>query len=230
MAAGSSSRMGGGVPKQFRSLGDIPLYQWATLALLQWGGVTLVVPPDTTPPLQSPPPPLGPVRMVPGGRRRRDSVALGLAAVPPQARIVLVHDAARPFVPSSMLRRVLEASASAEVVVPALYVVDTVKRSEGSTVRGTIDRSNLLLSQTPQACRRDVLAAIASLDPTLELTDEAHGAELLGITPRWVEGSPFAFKITTEADFAFAQAVAEWIVTKGSHHEDWLWIRRASTP
>ncbi|MBN1424464.1 2-C-methyl-D-erythritol 4-phosphate cytidylyltransferase [Candidatus Fermentibacteria bacterium] len=225
VAAGASSRMGGAVPKQFRLLGGMPLYRWSMRALHAWGGVTLVVPEDSVTMVRSECAELARIRVVAGGPLRRDSVARGLAAVPEEAATVLVHDAARPFLAASLIRRVADACEETGMALPVLPVADTVKRQEGHYAAGTVDRRGLMVAQTPQACRREVLAAIVAALPDRELTDEAQGAELLGIRPRLVPGSPFAFKLTTEGDFVLAEALAQWVVHTGSDHADWMWVR-----
>lgn len=225
VAAGASSRMGGGAPKQFRTLGGMPLYRWSVRALHAWGEVVLVVPSAAVTMIQTECAEFSRVRVVAGGALRRDSVARGLAAVPENATTVLVHDAARPFLPVSLLRRVADACEDTGVALPVLPVVDTVKRQEGFQAAGTVDRRGLVLAQTPQACRREILAAVVASLAGQELTDEAQGAELMGISPRLVRGSPFAFKLTTEEDFALAEALAQWLLHTGRDHEDWLWLR-----
>ena len=91
--------------------------------------------------------------MVAGGATRADSVRAGLAAVPEDADIIVVHDAARPLATSSLFAAVVDAvrSEGADAAIPVLPVADTVKRVEGATVRSTVDRDGLVAVQTPQA-------------------------------------------------------------------------------
>jgi 2-C-methyl-D-erythritol 4-phosphate cytidylyltransferase len=222
--------MGRGIPKQFRPLAGTPLFRWSLCALQECSrGVTLVVPLGATGVVQDACVREAAVRVVTGGVLRQDSVAHGLAAVPEECTVVLVHDAARPFLPLSMAYRVLDACGETGMAVPALPVPDTIKRSaDGQRVTETIDRKSLFLAQTPQACSRDLLEAMVSAAPRHEMTDESGGAERLGVVPRMVEGSPFAFKITTESDFTMAEAVAAWLITTGSAYEDWHWVRHTS--
>lgn len=224
-AGGMSRRMGEGMPKQFRPLGGVPMYAWSVQSLREWGAqVVLVVPPPWLDRVEAP---AGVVAaVVPGGPRRQDSVAHGLRAVPPQAEWVLVHDAARPFLPHSLLGRLREAMGASAVVVPALPVVDTLKRSgDGARVGETVDRRDLWAAQTPQAFRREVLVRASTWEG--EVTDEAAAVERMGVTPVLVPGSPFTFKVTTRDDMVLAEVVAQWLLTEGRHHEDWMWVRRA---
>jgi 2-C-methyl-D-erythritol 4-phosphate cytidylyltransferase len=142
---------------------------------------------------------------VSGGETRADSVRAGLAETPGDVPVVLVHDAARPFVSEAVLERVLGALGDGvDGVVPALPLADTVKRAAGDTVVETVDRSGLYAVQTPQAFVAPVLrSALAA--PELEGSDCAAYVEAAGGRVRLVEGDPALFKITTPADLAFAE-------------------------
>ena len=101
---------------------------------------------------------------IPGGTRRRDSVERGLDALPSDVEWVLVHDAARPLVPIDLVERLLERLAVGDVdgVVPAVPLVDTVKRVDGETVVATVDRSTLVSVQTPQEVWRGIITELHS--------------------------------------------------------------------
>lgn len=217
--------MGEGPPKQFRPLGRLPMYRWSLRALrAARARVVVVVPPWAVAGVAAACADMHGVAVAPGGARRQDSVANGLAAVPRDADVVLVHDAARPFVPLSLIGRVVDACEEAAVALPVLPIADTLKHSEdGAVVGRTVDRRTVFAAQTPQACRRDVLARILREAPGA-FTDEADGAERLGLRPRMVRGSPFSFKVTTEDDFAIARAVASWLQRARRSHEDWMWV------
>jgi len=147
------------------------------------------------------------VSVVAGGATRQESVTAGLHAVWPDVEMVLVHDAARGLTPPAVFSRVIEAlQAGADAVIPALPVVDTLKRVDGSTVVAAVDRSVLAGAQTPQGFRRTVLdAAYASADR--EHTDDAALVQAHGHTVRTVAGDDLAFKITTAADLERARAI-----------------------
>lgn len=150
--------------------------------------------------------------VVAGGSRRQDSVAAGLEAMPGDADVVLVHDAARPFVTDDVIARVAEAAAAGGAAICAASVHDTVKqvRREDGQVRvdGTIARDTLALAQTPQGFRRDLVAALLPpMRSSVEVTDEASLAERLGHPVLVVEGHPDNVKITTDADLTRARRV-----------------------
>lgn len=145
--------------------------------------------------------------VVEGGATRQASVAAALAALPPDVQIVLVHDAARAFVPVDVVERVVAAvRAGAAAVVPVIPVADTVKEISGDLVRATVDRSRLRLVQTPQGFTRDVLVR-AHTDGATEGTDDATLVERLGVPVTVVDGSDQAFKVTRPVDLVVAEAL-----------------------
>jgi 2-C-methyl-D-erythritol 4-phosphate cytidylyltransferase/2-C-methyl-D-erythritol 2,4-cyclodiphosphate synthase len=148
--------------------------------------------------------------VVAGGARRQDSVRAGFAAVNHSARIVLVHDAARPFVSRAVIDRVLAAADETGAAVPAVQASDTVKRvgvDGRRRVAQTVPRSEVWLAQTPQGFRREVLAAAmtASVGQT-EATDEAQLVELMGGEVQVVDGDAGNVKVTTAEDVARARS------------------------
>lgn len=147
---------------------------------------------------------------VPGGRRRRDSVAAGLAHVPEDVARVLVHDAARPLASVDLARRVLERLALGGVdgVIPVVPVRDTLKEVDGRTVVATVDRARLVAVQTPQAFRRVVLAE-AHATSAEDATDDAQLLERIGARVVTVEGDPRNLKVTYPEDLDVARALLE---------------------
>ena len=144
--------------------------------------------------------------VVEGGVTRTESVKNSLLALDQLDSLVLVHDAARPFVPKSVFENVIEKlDSGSKVVIPVIPVSDTIKTvDEKSEVLNTLDRSKLRAVQTPQGFAREVLSEIyatADLQPT---TDDAGLAELAGIVVTTVEGSVESFKITTPFDLEMA--------------------------
>ena len=146
------------------------------------------------------------VRTVAGGARRQDSVAQALAVSNAACEIVVIHDAARPFVTSDLIARTIEAAAEVGAAVTAVPVSDTVKRIRGGFVSGTLPREEIFLAQTPQAFRRDVLVAALALGE--DVTDEAALVERLGHPVRLVVGDAENIKITLPADLSRAAAIA----------------------
>lgn len=144
---------------------------------------------------------------VTGGSTRADSVRLGLAEVPEDAAVVVVHDAARPLVSDDVIGRVLAAlSEGWDGVVPGLPVDDTVKRVRGEEVVETLDRSELVAVQTPQAFVAATLRSAFSGD-VAGASDCALLVERAGGRVRVVEGDPRLLKITTPADL---ELVGSW--------------------
>ena len=145
---------------------------------------------------------------IPGGERRRDSVAAGLAMIPEGADAVVVHDAARPLAGPELVGRVLERLAIGDVagVVPGVRVRDTLKMVEGDSVVMTVDRDPLISVQTPQAFRASVLRAAyaAGYD---DASDDASLLERIGATVAWVGGDPGNLKVTYPADLQILEAM-----------------------
>ena len=142
---------------------------------------------------------------VAGGETRADSVRAGLAEVPGDVPVVLVHDAARPFVSEAVIERVLGGLGDGvDGVVPALPLTDTVKRADGATVVETVDRSGLYAVQTPQAFVAPVLRSALAASGR-EGGDCAAFVEAAGGRVHVVDGDPGLFKITTPADLALAE-------------------------
>jgi 2-C-methyl-D-erythritol 4-phosphate cytidylyltransferase/2-C-methyl-D-erythritol 2,4-cyclodiphosphate synthase len=201
VAAGSGSRTGGEVPKQYRSVGGKALLAHAVDALRhpRIDEVRVVIGPGQEAlyagavgarPL---PPP------VIGGAERQDSVRLGLEAID-GAELVLIHDAARPFLPAAVIDRLLDALEASDGAVPVLPVVDTLARTDGS-LGETVQRDGLVRVQTPQAFRfKSVLAAHRAWSGSA--TDDAQVARAAGLTVATVEGDAMLEKITYEGDFA----------------------------
>ena len=209
-AGGQGTRLGAGVPKQWLAIGGTTLLERSVAAFdahPRVSEIVVVVPPGAT---DAPVPTTStPRRIVTGGARRQDSVAEGFAAVSAQATVILVHDAARPFVTADVIDRAIDGAIAGGAVVPAVPVHDTVKQvTPGDTrVVGTLPRETLFLAQTPQAFRREVLAAaIAAGQAGASGTDEAMLAEQAGHEVRLVAGDDANVKITTAADLERARA------------------------
>jgi 2-C-methyl-D-erythritol 4-phosphate cytidylyltransferase / 2-C-methyl-D-erythritol 2,4-cyclodiphosphate synthase len=147
-----------------------------------------------------------PIRVVAGGERRQDSVANAFAAARAASDVIVIHDAARPFASADLVTRTVAAAAESGAALAAIASRDTVKLVEHAFVARTLPRETVYLAQTPQAFRREVLAA--ALASTVDATDEAALAERAGHAVRIVEGEPGNIKITTADDLAIAEAIA----------------------
>jgi len=221
VAAGRGDRLGAEKPKQFIEVGGRTLLQRSVAAFDRHPAIEhLVV--VLAPGLVADGPTLaGPVTcpctFAEGGARRQDSVANGMAAMPADVDVVLVHDAARPFVDPALIDRVLEGVSTHGAAVPAVPVRDTVKRMdlERKTVAATIPRQEIWLAQTPQGFRRDVLTqAVALGQRDVVATDEAMLAEQAGHSVAIVMGDEGNMKITTPADLAAAKNRVEPSVSR----------------
>lgn len=219
-AAGSGTRLGAGIPKALVPLGGGSVLFWSLRAFLHHpmiGPVAVAVPDPgaaaaVLEPLDSR------VRLVPGGATRQASVRSALQALP-EADLILVHDAARPLVDRPLIDAVIEGARRVGAAVPGLPVADTLKRlSAGGTVGGTVPRDDLVLAQTPQGFRADLLrrAHAAAEVAESEGTDDAMLVERLGAPVAVVPGSPTNLKITTPEDLRLAESILRWRQEGGS--------------
>ncbi|MFF4410114.1 2-C-methyl-D-erythritol 4-phosphate cytidylyltransferase [Streptomyces sp. NPDC001262] len=222
-AAGRGVRLGPGAPKALRALNGTPMLVHAVRAMAASRAVSLVVvvaPPEGTAEVRSllDEFPLGErteVLVVPGGATRQESVRLGLAALPDDVTVVLVHDAARPLVPVDTVDAVAAAVRDgAPAVVPALPLADTVKQVEPreggpEPVVATPDRARLRAVQTPQGFDRATLqeAHEKTVFDGEGATDDAGMVEQLGVEVVVVPGHEEAFKVTRPLDLVLAEAV-----------------------
>jgi 2-C-methyl-D-erythritol 4-phosphate cytidylyltransferase/2-C-methyl-D-erythritol 2,4-cyclodiphosphate synthase len=209
-AGGAGRRIGGSVPKQLLEIAGRSLLERSVDAFRSHGGISQLI--VALPPalLNEPPRWLEGVRLVAGGERRQDSVASAFDAIADQTEIVLVHDAARPFVSPALISRTIDAAAEHGAAIAAVDVRDTVKRAEAVSgshvIVETIPRETVFLAQTPQGFRRDVLAAAIALGRAgADVTDEASLAERAGYRVHIVAGESDNVKITTAEDLAAAQ-------------------------
>lgn len=211
VAAGRSSRMGGR-DKLEAALGGRSVLRRAIESMAAASSVrqlVLVTAPERVADLASTPwvRSLG-CSVVPGGLRRQDSVAAGVAAT--DAELLLIHDGARPLVSAELVDRVAAAAAQHGAAVPVVPVVETLKRVTGGLLSGTVSRDDLYRAQTPQGVRREILiAAYRVRDPAAPetYTDEAALLEAHGVSVAVVPGDVQNLKITSPADLALAQAL-----------------------
>lgn len=199
VAAGSGSRFGGA--KQWAPLAGRRVVDWSIDAARSVAdGVVLVVPADDLGAVDEP----AVDALVAGGATRSDSVRAGLAAVPDDADVVVVHDGARPLASHAVFRAVVDAVlAGADAAVPVASVVDTVTDAHGTPV----DRDALRTVQTPQAFRAASLRAVHATQP--DATDDATLVVAGGGRLRHVHGGRWNLKITEPDDLVVAEALME---------------------
>ncbi|MGP0029616.1 MAG: 2-C-methyl-D-erythritol 4-phosphate cytidylyltransferase [Acidimicrobiales bacterium] len=200
VVAGGSGRRFGRL-KQFDLLADRPMARWSVDACRTGAsGVVLVVPRGSEDRADC-----GADKVVGGGATRAASVRCGLAVVPDSADVIVVHDAARPLATPALFAAVVAAVSEdgAEAAICAVPVGDTIKRVAGEVVTATLDRSELVAVQTPQAFRADVLRRAHA--GGAEATDDAALVEMLGAQVRVVPGDADNLKVTTPADLRAAE-------------------------
>lgn len=214
VAAGAGLRAGGGVPKQYRAVAGQPLLRHAVERLLGHPaitGVSVVINPECRALYDEAVAGLGLSEPIVGGATRQESVLAGLealAADPPD--IVLVHDAARAFVPDAVIDALVAAfDDDVDGACPALPQIDSLRRGEGGRYSGSVGRDALWRVQTPQAFRTPaILAAHRAAAPGA--TDEVAIALAAGMRVAITPGDERAFKVTEPADFAKAEAMTTY--------------------
>jgi 2-C-methyl-D-erythritol 4-phosphate cytidylyltransferase len=211
VAAGAGERLGADRPKAFVRLAGRPLLAEALGRLdgSEWvDSIVVVAPPGWEEPtilLAEEIVAAKVAAVVPGGATRAESVRIGLGEVADDALVVLVHDAARPLVGETVIERLLAPLAEGwDGVVPALPVSDTVKRVAGERVLETVDRSELVAVQTPQAFSADALRRAFAGDLT-GATDCASLVERSGGRVCVVEGDRRLAKVTTPEDLEYVE-------------------------
>jgi 2-C-methyl-D-erythritol 4-phosphate cytidylyltransferase len=213
LAAGAGKRLGAG-RKGLLNLGDQPLYAWSLRSFLgqAWvGQVVLVVHPSDVRGVslavarrfKDPR-----VKVVAGGEQRQDSVAHGLQALDPHLEVVLVHDAARPFLRASLVKACGRAARHTGGGVACVAVKDSIKQVEEGMLTG-LPRERLMAAQTPQAFQAHLLreAHERARAKGLSYTDEAGLCEAAGVPAVAVESYYENFKITTPEDLLLAKRV-----------------------
>jgi 2-C-methyl-D-erythritol 4-phosphate cytidylyltransferase len=213
VAAGRGERLGLDQPKAFAKLGEDPLLAEPLRRLEEssWvDAIVLVAPPGWEEPAILLAEELGCGKVnacVPGGETRADSVRAGMAEVPADAVVVLVHDAARPLVTDAVIERVLAPlSEGWDGAVPGLPIADTLKRvGPDGAITETVARDDLYGVQTPQAFPADVLRAAVAAGG--DATDCAALVEARGGRVTVVPGDPQLLKVTTADDLA---KIAAW--------------------
>lgn len=248
VAGGRGVRAGGGLPKQYRRLGGQPVLRRTVRAFLSHprvAAVQVVIHPDDEALYQAAVGDLDLPAPVLGGATRWESVRHGLRALLARGErsdaVALVHDAVRPFVSPALIDRCLDAAGGDKwAVVPALPVADSLRRG-AQVLQDLVERDGLLRVQTPQCVELDALdeAYDAFAAEGREFTDEAGMMVEAGHEVRVVEGEERNFKLTTEEDFARAEA---WLAARASvrtgfgfdvhgfEHGDHVWIGGVRIP
>lgn len=218
VAAGSGSRMGKGVSKQFLRIGAMPVLSMTIKTFELCDGIdeiivvmnkndiercrAEIIEPYSFKKIAA---------VIEGGKTRQESGYRGICAASGTADILIVHDGARPFVDSDTIMRGIRAAEEYGASCAAVPAKDTIKQAdEAGFVTATPDRSGLWHVQTPQTFRYDILkkAHEKAIEQGFTGTDDSMLVERLGQKLKLVEGSYFNIKITTKADLLFAEAIA----------------------
>jgi len=209
VAAGGGSRAGGGTPKQFRKVAGQTVLAHAIDRLRHEAidRVQIVIQPGQEALYRAAVEECALPSPVLGGETRQQSVRNGLEALASAGDVgrVLIHDAARPFLPAAVIDRLLAALETAPAAVPVLPVIDTLARL-GDSLGDTVARDTLVRVQTPQAFRFDTILAAHRGWSGGEATDDAQIARSAGLEVAMVEGDPTLEKLTYDADFHRAEA------------------------
>jgi 2-C-methyl-D-erythritol 4-phosphate cytidylyltransferase len=219
VAAGSSTRTEGGELKQFRWVAGKPMLLHSVQRFMERADVAMVVCVLPKSHAGDPPPwlfqcDIERLLVSVGGRERGESVLNGLEDLPPEVRIVLVHDAARPMVDSDTIERVVSKAREGVGAVPALPATDTIKEvDERGIIVRTPDRARLFHAQTPQGFPRAMIeeAYLRAKADRVRATDDAALCERIGARVEIVEGSATGMKVTTDEDFARVDALVKLV-------------------
>ena len=211
-AAGTGSRFGGALPKQFQQLDGKPLVQHVIERFLIDDDVTRVIVPVAELLLASVKN-SDRVTFVAGGATRQESVMRGVAEAE-DAELIAIHDAARPLFSAAIFHAVIDAAREVGVSLPVIPVTDTIHvMNDDATIARTLDRAELGAAQTPQCFRADVLREVLerATSEGITGTDEAGLAARFGYTVKAVPGDPRNLKITVPEDLAIAESyLAQW--------------------
>jgi 2-C-methyl-D-erythritol 4-phosphate cytidylyltransferase len=216
VAAGSSVRFGGAVPKQFCEVAGRPLLAW-TIGQFEKAesidSISVVVAEDQL--LYTSEKVIDPfgfrkvTNIVPGGVTRQESVLKGLERLPVSTGMVAIHDGARPMTSPDDIDTVVELARAERAAMLVTKVSDTVKRAKDGYILATLDRSDLFLAQTPQVFAYDLIieAHRRAAAESLEVTDDAALIETNGFKVRMVESSTHNTKVTSRGDLHLVEAM-----------------------
>ena len=214
VAGGRGLRAGGELPKQYRQICGEPVIRRALLAFARHPEISIVQPVIHPADKELYLAAIQDMRLLPavaGAELRQGSVRAGLEALEPHApELVLVHDAARPFVSGALITRAIAAARASAAAVPVMGVTDTVKSVDASgMITGTVDRTALRMVQTPQAFVFSSLLDAHHRAQTAareDFTDDAALAEWAGLKVSTFQGEAGNVKLTTDEDFTRMQA------------------------
>ena len=212
-AAGMGVRMGGATPKQFLSLEGVPIFVHTLRKFVAAEDIDHILLGLRVDDMERAQREIDrehftkPVRLIEGGGSRQETVARCLAQARPGTELVVVHDAVRPFIEQEMIRRVVDAARQHGAAILGIPSVDTVKQVERQIILGTVPRERIVLAQTPQAFRYNILreAFDRALSDGFNGTDESSLVERQGHNVTVLMGSDRNIKITKPSDLPLAR-------------------------
>ena len=210
-AGGSGQRFG--ELKQFKRLNGQPIYEYSLKTFIDtrlFDEIILVVPGENQKVIEQEVKKKhrSLVKVIVGGMNRQDSVRNGVMNSSSKTDLVVIHDAARPFITKKLIKNCILACSNSDGAIIALQSFDTIKYSKGNVVEKTIDREKVWMAQTPQAfIKEKILEAYKNKLDELIMTDESSMMEGMGYKIKIVRGSENNFKITTEYDWKRAEMV-----------------------
>ncbi len=223
VAAGKSRRFNkdNGELKQFTLLGGKPVYLWsveAFSAIKEIKKILLVLPRKKVKEISARHSANRKIICIAGGKERFESVVNALKKLPPDINIVAIHDAARPLIKKSIIKKSLTAAQKYGAAIVATNATDTIKTTQdGEFIARTIPRHTVRIAQTPQVFRREIIlesyetfmknASTKSGKPIASPTDDSSLAEEMGIKVKIIEGDISNFKITTREDLLKAETL-----------------------
>jgi 2-C-methyl-D-erythritol 4-phosphate cytidylyltransferase len=212
-AAGMGVRMGSATPKQFLSLEGVPIFVHTLRKFVAADNIDHILLGLRTDDMERAQREIDrehfakPVRLIEGGASRQETVARCLTEAPAGTDLVVVHDAVRPFIEMEMIRRVVDTARQTGAAILGIPSVDTVKQVERQMILGTVPRERIVLAQTPQAFRYDILRAAfdRALADGFNGTDESSLVERQGHNVTVLMGSDRNIKITKPSDLPLAR-------------------------
>ena len=159
-------------------------------------------------------------KVIRGGKTRMESALAGVSEVRSGAKLIAIHDGARPFVTDEVIRRTVDAAAAYMSAVPVIRSTDTLKAiDEDGLITGSVDREHTVRVQTPQVFNADLIkgALTKAVSDGLTLTDDCSAIEIMGIKTHTVDGDEDNIKLTTPRDIQLGELILK---TRGDYSED----------
>ena len=163
-------------------------------------------------------------KVISGGATRMESALAGVSEVRSRAKLIAIHDGARPLVSQELIARTVSAAAQYMSAVPAIKSVDTLKLvGDGECIAGSVDREHTLRVQTPQVFHADIIkgALTKAVEKGMPLTDDCSAVEMMGVKTHVVPGDEDNLKLTTPRDMLFAAAILK---DRGEYLADRAWV------